>query len=94
MNEEGRGWVGIGSDRKGGGGLELSPATCQPSRCVCMYVCTVEAAPPRCFGGNNEKRVTIEILLIIVQFILHSICVLNYSKVYVKHKIFDKNPNS
>ena len=40
-------------------------------------------------GKSDDKKC--EKLWIIVKLILHSICVLNYAKVYVKHKTFMNN---
>ena len=39
---------------------------------------------------KGVNALTVEIFLIIVKFILRSICELNFAKVYERHNIFDK----
>ena len=87
LSEEGRGGVcQVVLARRGGG---------QKGRgwlCVCTVkmpprggIFTVLLLRPSLCSTDNIKK-----LRIILKLILHSICVFNYAKVYVKHNIFHK----
>ena len=89
--KEGEGWargcrrVDGGWVRKGGVGL--ARLCWRGTRYVCVFF---EMPPPRRDFALATARKAKK-MLFIVKLILHSICVLSYTKVYVKHNIFHKN---
>ena len=96
MSEEGRvgvgqgqrGLVGAGEGLKGRGWVGYLPA-----RTVLCTVGTLRPAPPITALAANEKgenALTVEVFIIIVKFILHTVCVLSYGKIYKRNNIFDK----